>query len=63
MSSLFDCSGEVAVVIGATGVLGGSLAEGRRRKVRWQFAGAAKNEGQFVLRHSRSRRHRGIYSL
>ncbi len=27
-ASLFDLSGEVAVVIGATGVLGGSLAEG-----------------------------------
>lgn len=27
MSSLFDLSGEVAVVIGATGVLGGALAE------------------------------------
>src|SRR5881394_1690059 len=26
--SLFDLSGEVAVVIGATGVLGGALAEG-----------------------------------
>ena len=28
MESLFDLSGEVAVVIGATGVLGGALAEG-----------------------------------
>jgi NAD(P)-dependent dehydrogenase (short-subunit alcohol dehydrogenase family) len=28
MNSLFDLSGEIAVVIGATGVLGGSLAEG-----------------------------------
>lgn len=28
MNSLFDLSGEVAVVIGATGVLGGALAEG-----------------------------------
>ena len=28
MNDLFDLSGEVAVVIGATGVLGGSLAEG-----------------------------------
>ncbi len=28
MTNLFDLSGEVAVVIGATGVLGGSLAEG-----------------------------------
>lgn len=28
MSSLFDLTGEVAVVIGATGVLGGALAEG-----------------------------------
>src|SRR3954466_1508483 len=28
MSSLFDLSGEVAVVIGATGVLGGGLADG-----------------------------------
>ncbi len=28
MSNLFDLSNEVAVVIGATGVLGGSLAEG-----------------------------------
>jgi NAD(P)-dependent dehydrogenase (short-subunit alcohol dehydrogenase family) len=27
-SALFDCSGEVAVVIGGTGVLGGALAEG-----------------------------------
>ena len=26
--NLFDLSGEVAVVIGATGVLGGALAEG-----------------------------------
>ena len=26
--NLFDLSGDVAVVIGATGVLGGSLAEG-----------------------------------
>src|SRR5215211_27016 len=28
MNNLFDLSGEVAVVIGATGVLGGALAEG-----------------------------------
>ena len=28
MSNLFDLSSEVAVVIGATGVLGGALAEG-----------------------------------
>ena len=28
MSDLFDLSSEVAVVIGATGVLGGALAEG-----------------------------------
>lgn len=28
MSSLFDLTGEVAVVIGATGVLGGAIAEG-----------------------------------
>lgn len=28
MSSLFDLSGDVAVVIGATGVLGGAMAEG-----------------------------------
>ena len=28
MSNLFDLSNEVAVVIGATGVLGGALAEG-----------------------------------
>ena len=28
MTNLFDLSGEVAVVIGGTGVLGGSLAEG-----------------------------------
>src|SRR3954463_14672782 len=28
MSSLFDLSGEIAVVIGATGVLGGGLADG-----------------------------------
>ena len=26
--SLFDCSGEIALVIGATGVLGGAIAEG-----------------------------------
>jgi NAD(P)-dependent dehydrogenase (short-subunit alcohol dehydrogenase family) len=32
MSSLFDLSGEVAVVIGATGVLGGALAEGLARQ-------------------------------
>ncbi|HEX8373218.1 MAG TPA: SDR family NAD(P)-dependent oxidoreductase, partial [Chthoniobacterales bacterium] len=28
MNSLFDLTGEIAVVIGATGVLGGALAEG-----------------------------------
>src|SRR5580704_11543686 len=28
MTKLFDLTGEVAVVIGATGVLGGALAEG-----------------------------------
>ena len=28
MSNLFDLSQEVAVIIGATGVLGGALAEG-----------------------------------
>ena len=28
MTNLFDLSGEVAVVIGATGVLGGALADG-----------------------------------
>jgi len=28
MNDLFDLSGEVAVVIGATGALGGALAEG-----------------------------------
>ena len=28
MSELFDLSSEVAVVVGATGVLGGALAEG-----------------------------------
>src|SRR5262245_63277189 len=28
LSNLFDLSGEVAVVIGATGVLGGAIAEG-----------------------------------
>jgi NAD(P)-dependent dehydrogenase (short-subunit alcohol dehydrogenase family) len=31
MSSLFDLTGEVAVVIGGTGVLGGALAEGLAR--------------------------------
>ena len=31
MTSLFDLTGEVAVVIGATGVLGGARAEGRGR--------------------------------
>ena len=28
MTNLFDLTGEVAVIIGATGVLGGALAEG-----------------------------------
>lgn len=31
MSDLFDCSQEIAVVIGATGVLGGAIAEGLSR--------------------------------
>ena len=43
--SLFDLTGEVAVVLGATGVLGGAIAEGLAAAApRWQCWAATLNE-------------------
>ena len=65
MSSLFDCSGEVAVVIGGTGVLGGSLAEGLAAQgAKVAVCGRREERGAIALQAiRRSRRHRTICTL
>ena len=64
-TDLFDCSEEVAVVIGATGVLGGSLAEGLAAQgAKVAICGRRENAEQNALsRHSRSRWYGNVHSL